>query len=848
MKKIDSFPCAFACAIVVAVALNFLCLTTDVHAQATAEIIPDVPHTISYQGLLESADGQKIDGLRTITTRIYADAAGTKLLWEDEFAANVRGGTFDLSLGAQKPLPDISKLGGSLWMGVSVGNDAEMHPLQQLTVAPYALTVANGAITSAKMGTDYVSSISINGERVTSRGSNLNLIAGDGILLAYDPSSSTVALRSTGRYADGKGANVQSQNQDLDMNGHNILNTPIYMAGAAGTTTGALRLYTNSNSNYATITSAAQGANRTYTIPDAGADATFVMQTGAQTISGVKTFSSGAAMGNALNMSSNRITNVSAPTTSSDAATKAYVDAINTTLTTAINQEVTNRQTAVTSEASARTAADNTLTTSINSEASRAQAAEATLTSSVTSESSRAQGAESTLTTNLGSEITNRQSAVTAEASTRSSADNTLTTDLNGEISRAQSAESTLTTNLSSEIANRQSAVTDEASARTSADNTLTTNLNGEIARAQGAEATLTTNLSLETTNRQSAVTAEASARIAADNTLTTNLNSEITNRTNAVAAEALIRAGAVSTLTTNLSSEITNRTNAVTSEANTRSAADNVLTGSINNEIGRATTEENALQTQIDAISLPQDLSTTAAPTFDGLTLSGGSPLYNYGLLGQFSQSYFFGDLSIFANIVMGGTIDAGFQPIIDVPDPSSAQDAVNKNYVDVIADAINSELSTHSTSIDYIDSLLGTLNPISKNYNNAANGTYTAHSVSISGNTTNVVNLIGYGASASGSDDHNIGIQATGSGVGSATSIGGDFTASNSSSSGYAIGGRFAASGAANNIAVQATAGSIQIQTAGEGIILKSPNGTCYKLTVNNDGTLSTSAITCP
>ena len=38
---------------------------------------------------------------------------------------------------------------------------------------------------------------------------------------------------------------------------------------------------------------------------------------------------------------------------------------------------------------------------------------------------------------------------------------------------------------------------------------------------------------------------------------------------------------------------------------------------------------------------------------------------------------------------------------------------------------------------------------------------------------------------------------------------------------------------------------AGDIETTTAGDGVILKSPNGTRYRLTVANDGTLSTSAV---
>ncbi len=48
----------------------------------------------------------------------------------------------------------------------------------------------------------------------------------------------------------------------------------------------------NTNDDTLTITNAAQAAARTYTIPDAGGAADFVMNAGAQTIAGVKTFSS----------------------------------------------------------------------------------------------------------------------------------------------------------------------------------------------------------------------------------------------------------------------------------------------------------------------------------------------------------------------------------------------------------------------------------------------------------------------------------------------------------------------------------------------------------------------------
>jgi len=69
----------------------------------------------------------------------------------------------------------------------------------------------------------------------------------------------------------------------------------------------------NTGNTVTTITSAAQAAARTYTIPDAGANASFVMTQGAQTIAGAIT------LGSALAAGSNKITGLAAATAAGDA-------------------------------------------------------------------------------------------------------------------------------------------------------------------------------------------------------------------------------------------------------------------------------------------------------------------------------------------------------------------------------------------------------------------------------------------------------------------------------------------------------------------------------------------------
>lgn len=77
---------------------------------------------------------------------------------------------------------------------------------------------------------------------------------------------------------------------------------------------------TDSAGNFAlSITNASLAAARTYTLPDAGANASFVMTEGTQTINGTKTISAGKLGGN-LDANSNKITNLTNGSAAQDAA------------------------------------------------------------------------------------------------------------------------------------------------------------------------------------------------------------------------------------------------------------------------------------------------------------------------------------------------------------------------------------------------------------------------------------------------------------------------------------------------------------------------------------------------
>jgi len=182
----------------------------------------DVPKTISYQGLLSPNNGDiNIDGTYPITVTLYADSYGNSPVWKGTYSTTLHDGVFDITLGSGDfPLPDAPDMDRPLWAGISIDGGQEMRPLTALTSSPYAMNVADGAIsaekiadgavTPEKLDMDYVSGVLVNGQKVTGRGTSLNLVGGGDIALRYDEASGSLRIESATNQGTGdkKGAST----------------------------------------------------------------------------------------------------------------------------------------------------------------------------------------------------------------------------------------------------------------------------------------------------------------------------------------------------------------------------------------------------------------------------------------------------------------------------------------------------------------------------------------------------------------------------------------------------------------------------------------------------------------
>jgi hypothetical protein len=112
------------------------------------------PSEISHQGRLFNAAGMPLNGAHSMTFRLYDVAQGGEALWSETHpAVNVANGSYQVMLGSVTPI--AAPFDRQLWLGISVGADAEMTPRLALAASAYAFrsgiadNVAGGSVSGS---------------------------------------------------------------------------------------------------------------------------------------------------------------------------------------------------------------------------------------------------------------------------------------------------------------------------------------------------------------------------------------------------------------------------------------------------------------------------------------------------------------------------------------------------------------------------------------------------------------------------------------------------------------------------------------------------------------------------
>jgi hypothetical protein len=97
-----------------------------------------VPETITHQGRLFDAKGNPVGDTLDVTFSLYDAAQGGAALWTETHSVAFDAGYFSVELGADKAFSGVFD-GSALYLGITVGGDAEMTPRARVGSVPYAL-------------------------------------------------------------------------------------------------------------------------------------------------------------------------------------------------------------------------------------------------------------------------------------------------------------------------------------------------------------------------------------------------------------------------------------------------------------------------------------------------------------------------------------------------------------------------------------------------------------------------------------------------------------------------------------------------------------------------------------
>jgi hypothetical protein len=133
----------------------------------------DVPRTINYQGKLTTKDYHPVpDGNYSITLNLYRNINDTLAIWSQVANVGTKNGYFNVILGSNPNMPLNLDFDAPYYLGVQLGSEPEMSPRMELNSVPYALNVANGSITTAKIQDSQITTNKIADNAVTQAKAN----------------------------------------------------------------------------------------------------------------------------------------------------------------------------------------------------------------------------------------------------------------------------------------------------------------------------------------------------------------------------------------------------------------------------------------------------------------------------------------------------------------------------------------------------------------------------------------------------------------------------------------------------------------------------------------------------
>jgi hypothetical protein len=153
-----------------------------------------VPQLINYQAILTDAQGNPINGVRSIQFSIYNAETGGNALWSETQNVIVTDGLCNVLLGAVTLIPYSVFDGGDRYFSLKVGSDPEMTLRKRMVSVRYAFHSNDTDSLNGYGASDFVRSV----DGVTPDDGNIELVEGTNITIESNENNNTITISASG--------------------------------------------------------------------------------------------------------------------------------------------------------------------------------------------------------------------------------------------------------------------------------------------------------------------------------------------------------------------------------------------------------------------------------------------------------------------------------------------------------------------------------------------------------------------------------------------------------------------------------------------------------------------------
>ncbi|MBD3290055.1 hypothetical protein GF337_14700 [candidate division KSB1 bacterium] len=181
----------------------------------------EVPKLMNYQGMLTDAEGNPIDGTRSIQFSFYLTETGGEAFWTETQDVRIKDGFFSVLLGSATPLETAEYDSGTVFLEVKVADDPPMTPRKQIVSVGYAFLSDDSDHLGGYPAAAYIRKIN----DVPPDNSEISLVAGDNVTITPNPEGHQIEISATG--GDGGGGDNLGNHRatrNIRLNGHWLSN------------------------------------------------------------------------------------------------------------------------------------------------------------------------------------------------------------------------------------------------------------------------------------------------------------------------------------------------------------------------------------------------------------------------------------------------------------------------------------------------------------------------------------------------------------------------------------------------------------------------------------------------